>query len=206
MRLPRSGPAPTSAARLIARDADRVVVLRELGAHGPQRGFGLAHLDFRVEPRGEALVGDAHDLLALDDRGARDLALREETLQVEVRARNARREREAHRLLFRGGGLRLRQRGTQRGAVLVPEVDLEAGIEREARVGLPTSAKRRREDVVLGIALVGRGAVRARPAAAARRARLRLRHSRVRCALSRLRSSGCPPALRRSSASSCGSR
>ena len=70
-----------------------VVVLRELGAHGRERGFGLPHLDLGVESGGEALRRDAHDIFALRDRGARDLALREEPLQVEIGAGDAGRER-----------------------------------------------------------------------------------------------------------------
>ncbi len=165
---------------LVPRDRDGIVVLRELGANGGERGLGLLHLDPRVEPRREALRREAHDVFALRDRGLRDFALREEPLQVEIGAGDAGGEQHARRFGLRRRGLRARQRRLERRAVLVPEVELVGEVESHATVGIPAARERRREDVMLRVTLVGDAGVavscgdsaeRATPAAAAARAR-----------------------------------
>ena len=116
---------------LVPRDRDGIVVLRELGANGRERGLGLLHLDPRVEPCREALRREAHDVLALRDRGARDLALREEPLQIEIGAGDAGGEQHTRRFGLRRRGLRARQRRLERRAVLVPEIELVGEVERQ---------------------------------------------------------------------------
>ena len=158
---PRSGPAPTSAASWLRAIDDRVFVLRELGTHGGERGVRLSHFDPGVEAGSEALAGDADDVLALRECRQRNVALREQALQVEIRACDARRQCDACGLGVGRGALRLRQRAAQRRTVLVPEIELEAEVERCPRVGLPRAAERWRKDVILRVALIRRGAVAA---------------------------------------------
>ena len=70
-------------------------------------------------------VGDADDVLALRDRGQRNVALREQALQVEIGACDAGGERDARGLARRRPrACACDKRGSQRRAVLVPEVEL----------------------------------------------------------------------------------
>ena len=126
---------------LVARERDLLLDLRDALARRRDRCLGLLQLDLGVEARSEALPREVEDRLALVERRPREVELVEGVAELRVSVCDGGGEQQPRRKGVHLGGARLAERGVVRGAVLAPEVDLVAELERELALRVP--ARRR---------------------------------------------------------------
>ncbi|CFL83100.1 Uncharacterised protein [Bordetella pertussis] len=148
-RLAAHGAGAGQGRDLVAQLGDGGFVPGQLDPAGRQRRFGLLDLHLGVQPGGLAAARQVHHFGALAQHALQHLALREGVLQVEVAAHDGARQQVAGGLRVGVGRVALRNGGLQAGAVLAPEVQLVAEVQRQPVVADHRAAGGRGIDVVL---------------------------------------------------------